>query len=183
MRSGSLTRPSPLVAFDWGSQSTSRVLTSAAAKDAARLMAVVVFPTPPFWLATAMIRPISCLKSDSYEDISSQYGECPKRGASAHWDRSGSIRGEVIGVNGVCRHVPRGTLHAPQGDQRRGLIREQWMNSGQHKPADLARNVLLGREKEQLATRSQQHFRRRKKPRLSFDGADGNERRRSMVGG
>jgi len=30
------------------SQSTSSVFTSAAANDAARLMAVVVFPTPPF---------------------------------------------------------------------------------------------------------------------------------------
>src|SRR5262250_2222945 len=58
MRSGSLTRPSPLDAFDCGSQSMSRVLTSAAAKDEARLMAVVVFPTPPFWLATAITRPI-----------------------------------------------------------------------------------------------------------------------------
>src|SRR5271169_872002 len=36
------------------------VFTSAAAKDAAKLMAVVVFPTPPFWLATAMTRPINC---------------------------------------------------------------------------------------------------------------------------
>jgi hypothetical protein len=36
----------------------SRVFTSAAAKDEARLMAVVVLPTPPFWLATAMTRPI-----------------------------------------------------------------------------------------------------------------------------
>src|SRR5271166_4932631 len=57
-RSGSLTKPSPLVEFDCGSQSTSRVLTSAAAREAARLMAVVVFPTPPFWLATAMMRPM-----------------------------------------------------------------------------------------------------------------------------
>ena len=50
--------PRPLVAFDCGSQSTSSVFTSAAAKDEARLMAVVVLPTPPFWLATAMTRPI-----------------------------------------------------------------------------------------------------------------------------
>src|SRR3984957_5058013 len=38
----------------------SSVFTSAAAKDAARLMAVVVLPTPPFWLATAITRPIDC---------------------------------------------------------------------------------------------------------------------------
>src|ERR1700749_4024298 len=58
MRSGSLANPRPLVAFDWGSQSTRSVFTSAAANDAARLMAVVVLPTPPFWLATAITRPI-----------------------------------------------------------------------------------------------------------------------------
>src|SRR6266849_6650692 len=58
MRSGFFTRPRPLVEFDCGSQSTSSVLTSAAAREAARLMAVVVLPTPPFWLATAMTRPM-----------------------------------------------------------------------------------------------------------------------------
>src|SRR5258706_4238317 len=56
MRSGLFTRPRPLVEFDCGSQSTSSVLTSAAASEAARLMAVVVLPTPPFWFATAMTR-------------------------------------------------------------------------------------------------------------------------------
>src|SRR5580698_7759781 len=58
IRSGSLTKPSPLEEFDCGSQSTNKVFTSAAAREAARLMAVVVFPTPPFWLATAMTRPM-----------------------------------------------------------------------------------------------------------------------------
>src|SRR5262249_2842438 len=58
VRSGSLTRPRPLVAFDCGSQSMRSVFTSAAANDEARLMAVVVLPTPPFWLATAITRPI-----------------------------------------------------------------------------------------------------------------------------
>src|SRR6266849_5028113 len=58
MRSGFFTRPRPLVEFDCGSQSTRSVLTSATAREAARLMAVVVLPTPPFWLATAMTRPM-----------------------------------------------------------------------------------------------------------------------------
>src|SRR5262245_59970868 len=35
--------------------STSRVRRSATASDAARLTAVVVLPTPPFWFVTAMI--------------------------------------------------------------------------------------------------------------------------------
>src|SRR5712671_2458198 len=58
MRSGSFARPNPLVEFDCGSQSTRSDLTSAAAKEAARLMAVVVLPTPPFWFATAITRPM-----------------------------------------------------------------------------------------------------------------------------
>src|SRR5437868_5907519 len=58
MRSGSFRKPRPLLAFDCGSQSTSNVFTSAAEIEAARLMAVVVLPTPPFWLATAMMRPM-----------------------------------------------------------------------------------------------------------------------------
>src|SRR5215468_11584951 len=62
MRSGSLISPRPLEAFDCGSQSMRRVLTSAAANDAAKLIAVVVLPTPPFWLATAMTRPIGLLE-------------------------------------------------------------------------------------------------------------------------
>ena len=58
IRSGSLAKPKPLVAFDCGSQSMSRLFTSAAANYAAKLMAVVVLPTPPFWLATAMTHPM-----------------------------------------------------------------------------------------------------------------------------
>src|SRR5204862_4514402 len=47
--------PSPRVAFPCGSQSTSSTSRSSAASAAPRLIAVVVFPTPPFWLATARI--------------------------------------------------------------------------------------------------------------------------------
>src|ERR1700730_16202515 len=43
------------VALAWESQSTSRVGCSEAAKQAAKLTAVVVLPTPPFWFAQAMI--------------------------------------------------------------------------------------------------------------------------------
>src|SRR5690349_22576374 len=44
------------VALAWESQSTRRVGCSAVARQAARFTAVVVFPTPPFWFATAIIR-------------------------------------------------------------------------------------------------------------------------------
>src|SRR6185312_187682 len=48
--------PLPMVAFPWGSRSMSRTRRRVAAREAARLTAVVVLPTPPFWLATAMTR-------------------------------------------------------------------------------------------------------------------------------
>ena len=41
----------------WGSASIASTRRSAAARLAARLTAVVVFPTPPFWLAIAIVRP------------------------------------------------------------------------------------------------------------------------------
>ena len=47
--------PRPLVVLACGSQSTKTVFIWAAASEADRLTAVVVFPTPPFWLAMAMI--------------------------------------------------------------------------------------------------------------------------------
>src|SRR6185295_15035547 len=46
--------PMPEVAFPCGSASTRRTRCPQEAITAARLTAVVVFPTPPFWLATAM---------------------------------------------------------------------------------------------------------------------------------
>ena len=48
-------QPSPEEALACESASTSNTFFSKVANDAARLMAVVVFPTPPFWLAKAMI--------------------------------------------------------------------------------------------------------------------------------
>src|SRR6185437_2702760 len=59
-RSSSGEKPSPLEALHWGSQSTSKVGTSAAASEAARLIAVVVLPTPPFWLVMAKMRMAVC---------------------------------------------------------------------------------------------------------------------------
>ena len=41
------------MALPWGSTSTSSVSYPASAMQAATLTAVVVFPTPPFWLAMA----------------------------------------------------------------------------------------------------------------------------------
>src|SRR6266851_638749 len=48
-----LEAPMPLLVLDCGSISTSNTLRPEAARYVARLMAVVVFPTPPFWFVIA----------------------------------------------------------------------------------------------------------------------------------
>src|SRR5919109_3791330 len=51
--------PSPVLALPCGSRSIIRTLLPQAASAVPRLMAVVVWPTPPFWFAIATTRP-SC---------------------------------------------------------------------------------------------------------------------------
>ena len=46
-----------MVVLPWGSRSMTNTLRLVATKDADKLTVVVVLPTPPFWLATAIIRP------------------------------------------------------------------------------------------------------------------------------
>ena len=56
--------PTPLLALPCGSRSMSSVRRSAAATLAARFTAVVVLPTPPFWLTTAMTESASLHRGD-----------------------------------------------------------------------------------------------------------------------
>ena len=56
--------PSPDEAFACGSASITNTFFSSVANDAAKFMVVVVFPTPPFWLAKAIIFPILISLSD-----------------------------------------------------------------------------------------------------------------------
>src|SRR5208337_219781 len=58
-RLSSRGRPSPEDALAWGSQSASRILRPSSARQAARLIAVVVLPTPPFWFTTPRILPMA----------------------------------------------------------------------------------------------------------------------------
>src|SRR6185437_13000769 len=48
--------PSPVEAWPCGSESSSSTRSPTAASAVPRLMAVVVLPTPPFWLAMARMR-------------------------------------------------------------------------------------------------------------------------------
>ena len=52
--SGSASMPRPEVQFAWESRSMSSTRWPRRARAWERFMAVVVFPTPPFWFATAM---------------------------------------------------------------------------------------------------------------------------------
>ena len=52
----SLSISRPVLAFPWASTSTNNTRISLAANAVARLTAVVVFPTPPFWFAIAIMR-------------------------------------------------------------------------------------------------------------------------------
>src|SRR6201996_9051402 len=48
--------PRPVEALPWGSMSMTSVGSPTAASAVPRLIAVVVLPTPPFWLATTRTR-------------------------------------------------------------------------------------------------------------------------------
>src|ERR1700746_1464381 len=50
---GPVSKPIALVALAWGSRSMSNMRLPFSAKQAERFTAVVVLPTPPFWLAIA----------------------------------------------------------------------------------------------------------------------------------
>src|SRR5690606_18693124 len=86
-----LSMPLPMVALPWGSRSISNTRLPSAARAAARLMAVVVLPTPPFWFAmqnTFAVR-VDILFFMGFLDDSS------RRGNAGH-----SIRGQQAAVCG-----------------------------------------------------------------------------------
>src|SRR5579862_6550874 len=56
--------PKPVLALPCGSRSTTSTRFSIAASAVARLIAVVVLPTPPFWLAMARMRPARATLGD-----------------------------------------------------------------------------------------------------------------------
>src|SRR5258708_40298372 len=55
-----LSMPTPVVVLPWGSMSTSKTRRPMSASEAPRFTAVVLLPTPPFWLTTAMMRGVPC---------------------------------------------------------------------------------------------------------------------------
>src|ERR1019366_6948342 len=89
-RLSSRWKPSPEVALAWGSQSTRRVLRPSSARQAARLMAVVVLPTPPFWLTTPSILPIA-IKIKGKDGL--RVGGCAVENGAWLWKACGAVAG------------------------------------------------------------------------------------------
>ena len=58
--SSAFSWPDPVVALAWESISIRRTFLFVAASEAAKFTAVVVFPTPPFWLATTKVIKVVC---------------------------------------------------------------------------------------------------------------------------
>src|SRR5579863_7882617 len=56
LRRSARAMPRPVEALPWGSESISSTRWPIAERAVPRLMAVVVLPTPPFWLVTASTR-------------------------------------------------------------------------------------------------------------------------------
>src|SRR5512139_3802119 len=77
-----LSTPEAMVALPCGSRSTSSTLRLAAASEAARFTAVVVLPTPPFWLATAMMRAM-CRRYRALAKRRARLTGCRARGGRA----------------------------------------------------------------------------------------------------
>src|SRR4051812_16232988 len=91
--------PRPLVAFPCGSVSITSVRFSATARQAPRLMAVVVLPTPPFWFAMAMMRDTPSLYAVGGE------------GGSGESTGMVALRPEIIGECSTWNIPCRGSKH------------------------------------------------------------------------
>src|SRR5262245_46397349 len=112
--------PKALVAFAWGSRSIKRVGRSEAANEAARFTAVVVFPTPPFWLTTATTRldagmdtrAIPLGSNDRANGYHNTHGLVDGRVASFHVERCEAVRSAGHGMRAIQRlrsGPPQGT--------------------------------------------------------------------------
>ena len=76
-----MSKPRPDVALACGSASSSSTFLPRMASEAARLIAVVVFPTPPFWFASAMIFAIrkKGLQLGKFSEFKSKFSNVPEK--------------------------------------------------------------------------------------------------------
>src|SRR5437660_8257783 len=100
-------KPNELVAFAWGSRSTSKIRLPNSANAAPRFTAVVVLPTPPFWLAIATIFILGSARGSRAGDGGLAIAEFLFR-IDLIWCSKDSGRAAEIGTRAAC---------APQNEQ------------------------------------------------------------------
>src|SRR5581483_2172561 len=109
--------PRALVALAWGSRSTSRVWIFFSARAAPRLTAVVVLPTPPFWLA--MVKTVQAMAEPTVAAplVSSEKEKCGVSGMAGR---------RLAGEDGAWRRqiarAPAAAEGLEQGHAGRPLI-------------------------------------------------------------
>ena len=103
--------PSPTESAPCGSKSTSSTLRPYSASAAPRLMVVVVLPTPPFWLAIAMMRAGPCrsvrhrLRDRAAHRVGGRVGRTELRAEVHGGLLPAELRGPRLGTVAVASHV------------------------------------------------------------------------------
>src|SRR6185312_4576478 len=100
--------PRPVEALPCGSRSTIKTCSPMAASAVPRLIAVVVLPTPPFWLATAMTRGPGASPPSAGWRNGTTCGAASGAGAAAVW--SGVPVGSLVSVMGFQLSIESRTL-------------------------------------------------------------------------
>ena len=121
--------PSPVEALPCGSRSMINVRWPSSARQAPTLMVVVVLPTPPFWLATAMIRGSGRCADARSADRSTAPAPPRQRGGSTTARCSGSVggAGSPAGAdgNGGLPSASLGAVAASSGKLIRRFLQAQ----------------------------------------------------------
>src|SRR5262245_50374174 len=175
-------RPTPLVMLPCGSRSTTRMRWSASARDAARLMAVVVFPTPPFWFVTAMMRPVTRLNlrlghSPALAFISGgkqRKDSTDLRGGASHLSLGTSHLALISTQMFHVEHWSSSRLGLRHDDQAAPQAFNQRIRSSPTERVDEIGRVRTARtaEPEHLTARAQERLEREERPRFGAHSAD-----------
>src|ERR1035437_4050712 len=130
-RLSSRWRPRPEEQFAWGSQSTRRTLRPSRARQAARLMAVVVLPTPPFWLTMPRILTMG-FQSKGKGGLRIATGAVENR--AKLWKASGAVWGEKLANSCRGRVSRRSAWRLLRGRQKGGSV-ENFRDFGAENPS------------------------------------------------
>src|SRR5487761_502761 len=118
--------PSPVLALPCGSRSSSRTFLSTAARAVAKLIAVVVLPTPPFWLAIAIMR-----------------GDGVVSGIRESWAAGARITGDSLQTQDAAGRIGQAGLALKPDMPRFGRVGQFFVN---HTPLEEETNRLGAHE-------------------------------------